>query len=126
EDQCGAELTEEEPSEAVARDAPRGTGRAEGRQRRQTYVDQRARHQLDAERLSALSRDLERRRGRERRRKQPEHDPNSLVDVQLLQERERVVERLEQVLVVLDHLAAQVDAKPLLVDVQLVAIEHLS
>ena len=28
EDQAGAELTEEEPSEAVARDAPRGMGRA--------------------------------------------------------------------------------------------------
>ena len=49
-----------------------------------------------------------------------------LVNVQLLQERERVVERLEQVLVVLDHLAAHVDAKPLLVDVQLIAIEHVS
>src|SRR4029077_20959919 len=50
----------------------------------------------------------------------------SLVDVQLFEERERVVEGLEQVLVVLDHLAAHVDAKPLLVDVQLIAIEHVS
>ena len=49
-----------------------------------------------------------------------------LVDVQLVQERERVVEGLEQILVVLDHLAAHVDAKPLLVDVQLIAIEHVS
>src|SRR5512133_3233754 len=46
-----------------------------------------------------------------------------LINVQLVQERERVVEGLEQILVVLDHLAAHVDAKPLLVDVQLVAIE---
>ena len=36
-----------------------------------------------------------------------------------------IVERLEQVLVVLDHPAAHVDAKPLLVHVQLIAIEHL-
>jgi hypothetical protein len=49
----------------------------------------------------------------------------SLVDVQLVQERERVVERLEQVLVVLDHLAAHVNAKPLLVAVQLIAIENV-
>ena len=59
-----------------------------------------------------------------------EHDADgnpkaSLVDVQLLQERERVVERFEQILVVLDHLAAHVDAKPLLVAVQLIAIEHV-
>src|SRR5215471_1804933 len=47
-----------------------------------------------------------------------------LVDVQLVQEGDWVVERLEQVLVVLDHLAAHVDAEPLLVDVQLIAIEH--
>ena len=37
-----------------------------------------------------------------------------------------VVERLEQVLVVLDHLAAHVDAQPLLVAVQFVAIENVS
>ena len=49
-----------------------------------------------------------------------------LVDVQLVEERKRVVESLEQVLVVLDHLAAHVDAKPLLVRVQLIAIEHVS
>jgi len=64
EDQAGAELTEEEPSEAVGRDAPPGMHRAEGRQRRQGYVNQRDRHQLDAERLSALSRDHEHRQGR--------------------------------------------------------------
>jgi hypothetical protein len=49
-----------------------------------------------------------------------------LIDVQLVQERERVVEGFKQILVVLDHLAAHVDAKPLLVDVQLIAIEHVS
>src|SRR4029453_9442198 len=49
-----------------------------------------------------------------------------LIDVQLVEERERVVERLEQILVVLDHLAAHVDTKPLLVDVQLEAMEHVS
>src|SRR5262249_49499421 len=48
-----------------------------------------------------------------------------LVDVQLLEQRERVVDRLEEVLVVLDHLAPHVHAEPLLVDVELVAIEHL-
>src|SRR5262245_40422503 len=42
------------------------------------------------------------------------------VDVQLVQQGQRVVDRLEQVLVVLDHLAPHVDAKPLLVDVELV------
>jgi hypothetical protein len=46
-------------------------GRAEGRQARQGYVDQRDRHQLEAERLSALARDQQRRRGREHRREQP-------------------------------------------------------
>jgi hypothetical protein len=45
--------------------------------------------------------------------------------VQLVEQRERVVEGLEQVLVVLDHLAPHVDAEPLLVAVQLVAIEHV-
>ena len=49
-----------------------------------------------------------------------------LVDVQLVQERKRVVEGLKQILVVLDHLAAHVDPKPLLVAVQLIAIEHVS
>jgi len=40
--------------------------------------------------------------------------------MQLVQEREGLVEGLEQVLVVLDHLAAHVvDAEPLLVAVQL-------
>ena len=47
------------------------------------------------------------------------------VDVQLLQEGKRVVDRLEQVLVVLDHLAAHVDAKPLLVDVGLISVEYV-
>jgi hypothetical protein len=45
--------------------------------------------------------------------------------VQLVQERERVVEGLKQILVVLDHLAAHVNAKPLLVAVQLIAIENV-
>ena len=54
------------------------------------------------------------------------HAQEVLVNVQLAQERERVVERLEQVLVVLDHLAAHVDAQPLLVAVQFVAIENVS
>src|SRR5215831_18112978 len=49
-----------------------------------------------------------------------------LVDVQLLEQCERVVDRLEEVLVVLDHFAPHVDAQPLLVDEQLVPIEHLS
>jgi hypothetical protein len=48
-----------------------------------------------------------------------------LVDVELVEEREWVVERLEQILVVLDHLAAHVDAEPLLVRVELVAVEQL-
>src|SRR4029077_16289872 len=42
-----------------------------------------------------------------------------LVDVQLAQQRKRVVERLKQILVALDHLAAHVDAKPLLVEISL-------
>ena len=54
------------------------------------------------------------------------HAQEVLVNGQLVQERERVVERLEQVLVVLDHLAAHVDAQPLLVAVQFVAIENVS
>src|SRR4051794_21537273 len=45
------------------------------------------------------------------------------IDVQLLQQRERVPDDLQQILVVLDHLAAHVHAKPLLVDEQLIAIE---
>jgi hypothetical protein len=53
-------------------------------------------------------------------------DEALLINVQLVQERERVVEGLKQILVVLDHFAAHVDAKPLLVDVQLIAIEHVS
>ena len=40
-------------------------------------------------------------------------------------EGERVVQGLEEVLVVLDGLAPHVDAEPLLVAVELVAIEHL-
>src|SRR5262249_12369865 len=51
EDEPGAELTEEEANEAVARDAARRVGRVEGRQRRQAYVAERDHHQLDAERL---------------------------------------------------------------------------
>jgi hypothetical protein len=46
--------------------------------------------------------------------------------VKLVKERERVTNRLEQILVVLDHLALHVDAKPLLVGVQLIAIENVS
>src|SRR5438045_430438 len=49
-----------------------------------------------------------------------------LIDVQLVQEGERLVEGLEEGLVVLDHLAAHVNAKLLLVAVQLIAIEHVS
>jgi hypothetical protein len=45
--------------------------------------------------------------------------------VQLVEERERVVDGLEEILVVFDHLAAHVDAEPLLVAVQLVAIEDV-
>src|SRR6266513_1596591 len=44
----------------------------------------------------------------------------------LSKEGERVVEGLEEVLVVLDHLAAHVNAKPLLVAVQLIASTSLS
>jgi hypothetical protein len=51
---------------------------------------------------------------------------DTLINVQLVQERERVIERLEQVLVVFDHLAAHIDAKPLLVHVKLIAIEQVS
>jgi hypothetical protein len=51
---------------------------------------------------------------------------NTLINVQLVQERQGVIERLEQVLVVFDHLAAHIDPKPLLVHVQLIAIEHVS
>jgi hypothetical protein len=50
----------------------------------------------------------------------------SLVDVQLVQECEGVVEGLEEILVVLDHLAVHVHAKPLLVSVQFITIEHVS
>src|SRR5262245_17590283 len=74
EDQPGAELTDEEPSEAVAGDASLGMGSAEGHQCRQGYVDQPDRHQFEAERLAALTWDQQRRRGRERHREQPEHD----------------------------------------------------
>ena len=51
---------------------------------------------------------------------------NTLINVQLVQERQRVIESLEKVLVVFDHLATHVDAKPLLVHEQLIAIEHVS
>ena len=74
EDQPGAELAEEEPNEAIARNASLGAGRTEGCQRRQRYVDQRDRHQLDPERLSALPWDQKRGRGSERCCEQPEHD----------------------------------------------------
>ena len=56
----------------------------------------------------------------------PRDPRHPLVDMKLGQERQRVVECLEQVLVVFDHPAAHVDAKPLLVDVELVAVEHVS
>ena len=46
-----------------------------------------------------------------------------LEDVQLVEQAVEVVSRLQQVLVVLDHLAAHVDAQPLLVHEQLVAVE---
>ena len=46
--------------------------------------------------------------------------------MQMVQERELVIDGLKQILIVFDHLAAHVDAKPLLVGVQLVAIEHVS
>ena len=49
-----------------------------------------------------------------------------LVDVQLFEQRERLIHGLEEILVVLDHLAAHVDAEPLLVHEHLVAIEHVS
>ena len=48
-----------------------------------------------------------------------------LVDVQLGQQPVGVVDALQQVLVVLDHLAAHVHPEPLLVHEQLVAIEHV-
>ena len=51
--------------------------------------------------------------------------PRALVDVQLVEERKGIVDALEEILVVLDHLAAHVDAKPLLVHEQLVAVLHL-
>jgi hypothetical protein len=43
--------------------------------------------------------------------------------MQLFQEREGVIKGLEQILVVLDHLAAHVDAEPLLMNVVLISIE---
>ena len=46
-----------------------------------------------------------------------------LVDMQLFQERECVIEGLEQILIVLDHLAAHVDAEPLLMNVVLISVE---
>src|SRR5215510_558210 len=52
--------------------------------------------------------------------------PSGLVDVELLQRGVRVVEGLEEVLVVLDHLAAHVDPEPLLVHVQLIAVEQIA
>jgi hypothetical protein len=39
----------------------------------------------------------------------PPQDESALIDMQELQERERVIEGLKQILVVLDHLAAHVD-----------------
>src|SRR5262249_18056290 len=51
-------------------------------------------------------------------------DGNGLVDVQLVEKRERVIDRLEEILV-LDHLAAHVDAEPLLVAIERVATEHV-
>ena len=48
-----------------------------------------------------------------------------LVDMQLFQERESVVEGLEQILVMLDHLAAHVDAQPLFIHVVLIAVERI-
>ena len=45
------------------------------------------------------------------------------VDMQLFEEREGVIEGLEQILVVLDHLAAHVDAEPLLMYIVLIPIE---
>src|SRR6185503_18057983 len=50
----------------------------------------------------------------------------ALIDVELAQERKLVVDALQQILVVLDHLAAHVDAKPLLVHEYLIAIQHVS
>ena len=47
----------------------------------------------------------------------------SSVDMQLFQEREGVIEGLEQILVVLDHLAAHVDTEPLLMNIVLISIE---
>ena len=47
----------------------------------------------------------------------------SSVDMQLFQEREGVIEGLEQILVVLDHLAAHVDTEPLLMNVALISVE---
>lgn len=41
--------------------------------------------------------------------------PTPSIDVELLQQRVRFTDALQQVLVVLDHLAAHVHAKPLLV-----------
>ena len=63
---------------------------AEGRQRGQADVDQRDRHQLDAERLSALSGDQQGRRCRERRREQPEHDLGPAAKHRVLDHRSQV------------------------------------
>ena len=52
-----------------------------------------------------------------------DHAP--LIDMQLVQERVPVIDGLKQIFVVFDHLAAHVDAKPLLLCVQLIAIEDV-
>ena len=52
-------------------------------------------------------------------------DEPALIDMQLLQKRGLIIDGLKQILVVFDHLAAHVDAQPLLVSVQLIAIEHI-
>ena len=48
----------------------------------------------------------------------------SSVDMQLFQKSEGVIKSLEQILVVFDHLAAHVDAEPLLMNVVLISIER--
>jgi len=48
---------------------------------------------------------------------------DSSVDMQFFQERESVIEGLEQIFVVFDHLAAHVDTEPLLMNVVLISVE---
>lgn len=63
-----------EPNKAAARDPALGSGCGDRGQRGEAYVDERDRHQLDAEHLSTLSWNQQHRRGRECGHSKPERD----------------------------------------------------